>query len=193
MVYYKVLNADGSCFHGGNGKWLLPTTAGPGEPMPRIEGELVACQRGYHILRSAHLVQWLGPAIFEVEPLAPVLEWDGKCGTAQARLVRRVETWNDRTARLFAADCAERVLPIYERAYPKDAWPRAAIDAARRFARGEMTARATARAAAGDGAGDGAAAWAAAAAADAAWDAARAAERLWQTERLMQYLSGELA
>jgi hypothetical protein len=60
----------------------------------------------------------------------------------------------DRLARLFAADCAERVLPIFERVRPTDSRPRDAIAAARAFARGEITpaaqdaARAPARAAA---------------------------------------------
>jgi hypothetical protein len=101
-------------------------------------------------------------------------------------LLRRLDTWNDTTARLFAADCAERVLPIYEKAY-KDTRPRQAVEAARAFARGEISrdelaaagaaAGAAARAAAGDAARDAAraAAWAAARA--AAWDAAWAAAR----------------
>jgi hypothetical protein len=36
-----------------------------------------------------------------------------------------------RSAALFAADCAERVLPIFEAAYPTDDRPRKAIEAAR--------------------------------------------------------------
>ena len=85
--------------------------------------------------------------------------------------------------RLFACDCAEQTLPIFERDYPEDKRPRQAIETARRFANGEATceeldavwdaagdaARAPAWAAAGDAAG--AAAWVAAR--DAAWDAAR--------------------
>jgi hypothetical protein len=40
----------------------------------------------------------------------------------------------DRKARLFAADCAMHVLPIFELARPTDKGPRRAIDAARKFA-----------------------------------------------------------
>ena len=79
----------------------------------------------------------------------------------------------DQVARLFACDCAERALPIWEKRYPDDKRPRDAIAVARRYAAGEVdekeldTARAAARAAA----------WAAAraAAGDTAWDTARAA------------------
>ena len=93
----------------------------------------------------------------------------------------------ERRLRLWLADCAARVLHIYERVGNSQA-PRNAILAARQFARGEIdviarAAWAAAGAAAGDAAGDAWAAWAAAGAAagDAAgdawdaWDAARAA------------------
>ena len=96
----------------------------------------------------------------------------------------------DRELRLFAADCAERVLPIYEKQYPDDQRPRQVIEAARAFTRGEISD------AARDAAGD-AAAWSAAIAAlaaarvAAARDAAWAAEQKWQDERLREYLRGE--
>jgi hypothetical protein len=67
----------------------------------------------------------------------------------------------------MAADFAESVLHIFEADYPNDNRPRLAIQAARDFADGKISA------AAGDAAWDAArdAAWAAAG--DAAWDAAR--------------------
>jgi len=105
----------------------------------------------------------------------------------------------ERAARLFACECAEDVLPIFERENPDDKSPREAIEVARKFANGEATeeqldaaraaawdaardaawdaARAAARAAAWDAARD--AAWAAAR--DAAWAAARAAA--WDAAR----------
>ena len=39
---------------------------------------------------------------------------------------------------LWAADCAERVLPYFEEKYPKDGRPRKAVEAARAWARGEI-------------------------------------------------------
>ena len=112
----------------------------------------------------------------------------------------------ERRLRLWLADCAARVLHIYER-HQGDDRPRKAIVAARRFARGEIgdaawdaardaawdaasvvawaaawdAARVVAWAAARDAAG--AAAWA------AARDAARDAERAWQFDRLIARLS----
>ena len=80
----------------------------------------------------------------------------------------------DKEIRLFAADCAEMVLPIYEKEYPNDYRPRKAIHAARDYANGLISAgelvaaRADASAAAD-------AAMTKRAAASAAWDAASAA------------------
>jgi hypothetical protein len=50
-----------------------------------------------------------------------------------------IRALSDKNHRLFAADCAEHVLPIYEKHYPDDSRPRRAIEMARRFARGEAT------------------------------------------------------
>jgi hypothetical protein len=82
-------------------------------------------------------------------------------------LVIEATLLDDRSLRLFAADCAEHVLHFFEEKCPKDDRPRKAIQAARDFANGTIGA------AARDAAGD--AAWAAARA--AAWDAAGAAAR----------------
>jgi len=211
MKYYKVLNAGGSCCNGGDGSWFLPTkqkdgTWKPGKWMPKVMGELEPCVNGYHICRPQDLVSWLNEAIFEVEYKGKMVEDDDKCVVREARLLRRIETWDEKSARLFAADCAERVLPIYEKEYPNDDAPRKAIQAARDYADGKIdkkemaaawaAARAAARAAAWAAAwaaardAAGAAAWAAAgdAAWAAVWAAARDAAREWQTERLFWYL-----
>ena len=71
--------------------------------------------------------------------------------------------------RLFACDCAEQVLPLFERDYPEDKRPRAAIETARRFANGNATREELA------------AAW------DAVWDAARDATWAYQADKLRNY------
>jgi hypothetical protein len=50
---------------------------------------------------------------------------------------------DQRTLALWAARCAERVLAHFERARPDDDRPRRAIDAARAWARGDLSARET--------------------------------------------------
>ena len=117
----------------------------------------------------------------EVLELRTIFESNGLNDTIWAM---RAVDGKDKEIRLFAADCAEFVLPIFEKEYPNDDRPRKAIQAARDYANGLMSreqlaaadAADAARAAAWDAARD--AAWAAwDAARDAAWDAAGAAAR----------------
>jgi len=169
MIYYKVLNDDGTPFHGGIGQWSLPEGDKPGKWMPPIEN-LELCASGYHVINKNQLIEWIGPTIFEVEVKGKFIHDANKSVFESARLIRKIEAWNDKTARLFAADCAERVLPFYESEYPNDSRPRLAIDATRKFANGEITQDKL----------------------NAARSAARSAARTWQTERLFEYLDGRL-
>jgi hypothetical protein len=178
QALYKVLDTGGRPFHGGTGKW----TKGRWRS---VKGPLVACQNGLHACTIEQLPAWLGPELWRFEVDGELIDAGDKVVARRARITERIETWNDRTARLFAADCADHVLPLFERHYPTDDRPRKAIEAARASARGEIDRKALA------------AAWAAARAAawaarDAAGDAARAAEIKWQSNRLALYLSGEL-
>jgi hypothetical protein len=142
-------------------------------------------------------------------PLLKILDTNGLYDAlwALSAVPEHEQPLRDRLARIFACDCAERVLPIFEREFPNDARPRTAIAVARRFAAGDATeaeraaardaARDAAGAAAGAAAGD--AAWAAAWAAwaaldaldawDAAWAAAGAAEIAWQATRFRELLT----
>jgi hypothetical protein len=141
MKYYKVLDKHGCSCHGGDAEWSLPTqnddgTWTPGEWMPEIEGELKPCRNGYHVVTLEQLLDWLGERIFEVEPGDEIVHEDNKSVTRTCRLTRECTGWNERTARLFACDCAERVLPLYEAYYDDDS-PRKAIEVARRYADGK--------------------------------------------------------
>ena len=132
------------------------------------------------------LLNYLGKTQADDEPLElrTILESNGLDDTIWA--LRAVEG-KDKEIRLFAADCAEMVLPIYEKHYPDDNRPRLAIQAARDYANGLITleelsaARVAARAAAWAAAWDAARAAAWDAARDAAWDAASAAA--WDAAR----------
>ena len=206
MRYYKVLTEDGRGTYSDQ-PWNLPQNGKPGKWMPYIKGDLVVCEIGYHGCSDRQLVRWLGSAIYEMEFKGEVIDHGDKVLGRQARLVRRLDTWTEKSARLFAADCAEHVLPIFEKKQPNDDRPRKAVEAARQFASGEIDRRAwdaawdaaraaardAARAATGDAAAAaaGAAAWAAArdAAGAAAWAAAWAAERSAQDRKLTALLN----
>ena len=205
MKYYKVLSRGGIPANGGTGAWFLPKGKRPGKWMPKID-DIELCESGYHGCRRQDLVHWLGEEIYEVEYKGSVIVGDNKVVGEQARLIRKIDTWNDRTARLFAADCAEKVLYIWEEKYPDDDRPKMCIEAVRSFANGKIgkdelaAAGAAAWYAAGSAAGSaaGAAAWYAAwdaagsAAGAAAWyaagSAAGAAAWEWQTNKLFEYL-----
>ena len=175
---YKVLMAGRRSNHDGS-VWPEP----PGTR--RVDGEVVPCENGLHLVEAGHIIDWLhlGTEIWEAEPAegATIAHADGKVAVSEARLVRQLP-WDDRAARLFAADCAAHVLHLYEDRYPGDDRPREAIEMARKVANGEAddAARSAAESAA----------WSAArsAAESAAWSAARSAAREWQVELLLRTL-----
>lgn len=132
----------------------------------------VLCQRGWHACRWQDAIHHISDELWTCELAGLTVEGDDKVAAERLRLVRRVKPIDDRSLRHFAADCAERVLPLFEREHPGDDRPRKAIEAGRLVADGEISA------AASD------AAWA------AAWGAAWAAAREWQTERLLIHYGG---
>lgn len=183
---------------------------------------LEPCRYGFHLARGPQVLEWLAPTLYVAEacPDHSPVEAGGKVVTCRVRLVERLDRWDETTARLFAADCAEAAL-LGERACGREPDERSwlAVEAARRFARGEIgraelsDARYAAEYAAGYAAryATESAAWSAAgsaawyAARSAAWyaagyaaavyaaardAAARDAARRTQFDRLVLYLTG---
>ena len=178
---FKVLGESQQSHHGGVGKWRK-------NQWRSVKGELIPCQNGIHYCRRDQLVHWLGPTIWLFEDGTPdeTIDNGDKMVTRKGRIVGRVETWNETTARLFAADCAETALQFIPEAH-RDPFV-AAINAARGFARGEISDRERDAAWAAAWTAARVAAWA------AAWDAAGAAARAaaWdaQSKLLFEYLDG---
>jgi len=176
--------------------WPKPRGSRPGRWV-KAEGELRVCTNGIHACKpDVGMLEWMNnPSAWLIElDEATYDENEHKYVARRGRLLRRLD-WNEANQRLFAADCAEHVLKIFEDKHPGDKRPRKAIQAAREFAKGQITQGQldAARDAAGDAAraaaGDAARAAARAAAGVAAWDAARDAEREWQARRLLKYLN----
>jgi hypothetical protein len=71
-------------------------------------------------------------------------------GSMEAERTKRLDEQDHRSLALWAADCAEHVVPFFEKNHPQDDRPRKAIEAARAWVRGEIAcgeARAAATAA----------------------------------------------
>ena len=140
--FWKVTDALGRSCHGGTYQWSLPTWDArrkrwtPGEWTPRIS-DIDLCRRGYHFCPDAHLVRWLGPRIWraEIAEGAEIVRADDKlCTSGPARLIAGT-AWDETTARLFAVDCAARVLHL-----TTDERVPAALEAAFLFSLGELSA-----------------------------------------------------
>jgi hypothetical protein len=184
-MLFKWLGENGEPANGGRGKWYLPKGKRPGKWMPKLD-DLDPCVRGYHLCRVDDLPHWIAPTLWLVEYRGERIDAEDKVVVAQARLIRQLTGWNTRTARLFAADCAERVLPNWEKKHPGDDRIRKTIETVRQYANDEATkdelraaylaARSAADSAA-DSAAYSAARWAAYSAADSAayWAADSAA------------------
>jgi len=210
-TYYKWLTPENRGTYGhGDYTDHLPHGRRPGKWLPAIT-DPETCRRGYHVVTAAHLREhWgrIGSVLYVAEARGEIVTDTDKLACEQIRLVNRVGTLTQDVLVTFAADCAARVLPLFEARFPDDDRPRKAIEAARS---GDADAAyaayaAYAAACAADAADAYAAAYAvyaanaaraadaaadaarAADAADAAADAARAKESAWQGRHLLRLI-----
>jgi hypothetical protein len=106
-----------------------------------LKGEIIPCQYGYHASPSLWDALRYAPGALacKVELSGTIVpHGDDKYAASTRKLVAAVNV--ERELRLFAADCAEHVLYLFEEKYPDDDRPRKAIQAARDFANGLITA-----------------------------------------------------
>lgn len=134
--YYKILNPH-----------YTPIVSNQNEPawkeqtwMPPVDGPLKLLRNGYCLLRPLDVATWIraGVGIWRAEVQDDIVEMEDYIMARSARLVHRLP-WNETMMRQFAADCAERALPIYEQDYPDDNRPRMAIEIARQYSIGEAS------------------------------------------------------
>jgi len=139
QTLFKVTGPKSESCWGGKGQWYKPhSQKRAGKWMPLIK-DIIPCERGYHVCKGQQVLRWLGPELYEVEIRGEQIRESNKIVAEQARLVRKITTWNERTARLFACDCAKRVLHLFEEKYPEDNGPKDAIAVARRYANEKAT------------------------------------------------------
>lgn len=112
MRAYKILSDGRSQFTGW--RWPLPARGRPGEWVSAT-GPLSLCNNGIHASTVNQLPQWLGDEIWEIELDREVLRTEPALVAARARLVRRVEEWNEEAQLAFCHDCAGRACGVVGR------------------------------------------------------------------------------
>ena len=60
-------------------------------------------------------------------------------GDTKKKIAELAAKTDQKALAIWAADCAERVLPYFEKKYPKDNRPRKAVEAGRAWSRGELS------------------------------------------------------
>jgi hypothetical protein len=131
VTYYKWLNPDRTTTYQGV-KW--PKRVGVWTP----DKTPVLCQSGWHLATHQGIGEHarVGAVLWIAEGRGESAgQKDDKIAFTSARLVSEVGTLTHETAVLWAAECAKRVLTIYEDKYRDDKRPREAIAAAVKWAK----------------------------------------------------------
>ena len=115
MIAYKFLRRDGTGPFTRH-PWPLPDGGGPGA---WVEAPVVPCRSGIHACRPADLPLWLGRELYEVELDGEIVEERAKVVAPRARLLRRIDAWDDATRDAFTRDCADRAQTLVREAGPE--------------------------------------------------------------------------
>lgn len=98
MIAYKFLRRGAI---GPFSRFAWPT----GSPGAWVEAEPHVCASGIHACEVGDLPYWIDTELWELE-LDGAVRAERKLVAPRGRLVRRVESWDERTARAFADSCA---------------------------------------------------------------------------------------
>jgi hypothetical protein len=109
MRAYKVLNQGRSDFTGF--RWPLPETGRPGAWVS-AEGELELCRNGIHASSLQQLPHWLGMELWEIELDGEIHHEEAALLASRARLVSRVDAWDEPMRQTFARWCLTRAHDI---------------------------------------------------------------------------------
>jgi hypothetical protein len=102
---YKVLSDGRSGFTGW--RWSLPENGRPGDWVV-VTGRVELCVNGVHACTVHQLAQWLGEELWTIELEGEIVRTDAALVASRARLLARVETWDEATRSAFGHDCARR-------------------------------------------------------------------------------------
>jgi hypothetical protein len=118
VIAYKFLRPDGTSVFTGF-RWELPN-GGPGR---WVDARIEPCRSGIHACRVSDLPLWVGRDLWEVELQGEVREHRSKVVASRARLLRRVETWDEELRDAYTRMCADRAHELALGASPRlEAW-----------------------------------------------------------------------
>jgi hypothetical protein len=85
-------------------RWPLPG----GEPGAWVEAPVAPCRSGIHACRRDHLPLWLGGVLYELELDGEIVVEPTKLVASRARLLRRLDAWDERLRDAYTRMCAGR-------------------------------------------------------------------------------------
>jgi hypothetical protein len=117
MHAYKVLRDGRSEFTGW--RWSLPEADRPGAWV-HTSGPIGLCVNGIHASTPEQLPHWLGTELWEIELGGDIVNDGAAVVASQARLLRRVDAWDEPMRGRFAEMCLERARELAD-TYPAGA------------------------------------------------------------------------
>jgi hypothetical protein len=103
VIAYKFLRRDGTSVYTGF-RWPLPRE----EPGAWVDAPVDPCRSGVHACRPADLPYWVGGWLYEMELAGEIVEEQTKVVASRARLLGRIDAWNDALRDAYTRMCADR-------------------------------------------------------------------------------------
>jgi hypothetical protein len=119
VIAHKFLHRDGTTVFT-RFRWPLPG----GEPGSWVEATVDPCRSGVHACRPSDLPYWVGrDALYEIELDGEITPMRTKVVASRARLLGRVEAWDDALRDAYTRMCADRAMELVRGATPRvDDW-----------------------------------------------------------------------
>jgi hypothetical protein len=114
VIAYKFLRRDGTGPFTRH-PWPLPADGNPGA---WVDAPVIPCRSGIHACRLADLPLWLGRELYEVELDGDIVAERTKVVAPRARLLRRIDAWDDAMREAYTRDCADRAHALVREAGP---------------------------------------------------------------------------
>jgi hypothetical protein len=103
VIAYKFLRPGGTSVFTGF-RWPLPN----GGPGVWVDGQVDPCRSGIHACRPSDLPLWVGRVLYEIELDGEIVEQPTKVVASRARLLRRLDAWDDALRDTYTRMCADR-------------------------------------------------------------------------------------